>query len=145
MPMTSRRPIADKEATLKLTFPRAALTLALVLAFAPAALAFNGNPENGKRIFLKKGIDGKACMTCHPRGLTTGETYRGKDISDLTEGPLSEAKLRKKTLKFLEVQGMRLSPSELEDLLTFVERLPSTGFGPVPPAWQGYVRSKLNE
>ncbi|MNS33618.1 hypothetical protein D3C72_657340 [compost metagenome] len=127
------------------TFLRAGIALALILAFGPTALAFNGNPENGKRLFMQKGPSGKACMTCHPKGLTTGETYKGKDIPDLTEGPIAEAKLRKKTLKFLEVQGLQLSPAELEDLLTFEAGLPSKGFGPVPAAWQGYVRSKLGE
>lgn len=130
---------------MKQTIWRTLTAATLVLSAAPAALAFDGDVQNGKRIFMVKGRDGKACMSCHPRGLTTGETYRGKDISDLTERTLRASKLKSKTVKFLKVQGLQLSPSELEDLLTFVERLPSAGFGPVPPAWQGFVRSKLGE
>jgi hypothetical protein len=94
---------------------------------------------------MQKGKDGKACMSCHPRGETTGEVFRGKDIPDLTARELGESKLRSKTQKFLEVQGQQLSPAELEDLLTFVQGLPTKGFGPVPTAWQAYVRSKIRE
>lgn len=120
-----------------------ALPVLLMLAVAGPAVAAGGNVENGKRLFMVKGTGGKACMTCHPRGLTTGETYKGKDIPDLTERALSESKLRRRTEKFLKVQGMALSEAELEDLLAFVRQLPDQGFGPVPPAWQGFVKSKL--
>src|SRR5690348_13906458 len=108
------------------------LTVGLVLSFALSAFAFSGNLQNGKRIFMTKGPSGKACMTCHPQGLTTGETYKGKDIPDLTERTLPDDKVRKKTQRFLDVQGMTLTPSDLEDLLTFTSALPTQGFGAVP-------------
>lgn len=118
------------------------LTVGVVLSFALSAYAFSGNAQNGKRLFMTKGPDGKACMTCHPQGLTTGETFKGKDIPDLTERPLSDSKVRKRTLRFLQVQGMTLTDSDLEDLLTFTSALPSQGFGPVPPEWRRYVQQK---
>lgn len=114
------------------------------LAFALPAEAFNGDAASGKRLFMTKGSNDKACMTCHPKGLTTGETYKGKDIPELTD-ELSEAKLRKKTLRFLKVQGMSLSDQELTDLLTFVQRIPAEGFGPVPKEWQPYVKKTLGQ
>jgi hypothetical protein len=112
----------------------------MALAVVQSASAFSGNPANGKQIFMQKGSTGKACMTCHPMGGTTGETYKGKDISDLTDRALKAGKLQSKTEKFLKVQGLTLSPAALNDLLTFVEGLPSQGFGPVPPAWQAHVK-----
>lgn len=118
--------------------------MAAMTVWMPPAQAFNGDPVRGKVLFMTKGQGGKACMTCHPKGLTTGETYKGKDIPELTD-ELSEAKLRKKTLRFLKVQGMTLTDSELNDLLTFVQRIPSQGFGPVPREWQGYVKKTLGQ
>lgn len=115
--------------------------VALNMVTLPAE-AFNGDPAKGKVIFMTKGRGDKACMTCHPKGLTTGETYKGDDIPELTD-PLSEGKLRRKTLRFLKVQGMTLTPTELNDLLTFVQQIPSKGFGPVPPEWQAYVKKTV--
>lgn len=106
------------------------------------AQAFEGDPEKGKQIFMTKGRDDKACMTCHPKGLTTGKTYKGKDIPELTD-ELSERKIKRKTQRFLRMQGLQLTDAELADLLTFVQQLPTRGFGPVPPEWQGYVKKTL--
>lgn len=114
------------------------------LMAALPAQAFEGNPEKGKQIFMTKGKGDKACMTCHPKGLTTGDTYKGKDIPELTE-ELSERKITRKTLRFLRMQGMTLSDAELTDLLTFVQQIPTRGFGPVPKEWQGYVKKKLGQ
>jgi cytochrome c553 len=119
-----------------------ALAAGLVLAATMSAYAVTSNAANGKKIFMTKGQGDKACMTCHPKGLTTGDTYRGKDIPDLTERELRERKLRSKTEKFLKVQGMTLSDADMEDLLTFVRALPSQGFGSVPPEWRRYVQEK---
>lgn len=120
-----------------------ALVGMLVLMGFPA-MAFEGNAARGKVIFMTKGQGDKACMTCHPRGLTTGKTFKGKDIPELTE-PISERKLVRKTRRFLKLQGMQLSEAEVTDLLTFVQRLPTQGFGPVPPDWKGYVDKALGE
>jgi cytochrome c553 len=112
---------------------------ALALSVVLSASAFSGNLANGKRIFMQKGTNGKACMTCHPKGGTTGDTYKGKDIPDLADRPIKTTKLQSKSEKFLKVQGIALSAAEMNDLLAFVEVLPSQGFGPVPPAWQKFV------
>ncbi len=114
--------------------------LALVASLASPAFAFSGNVENGKKIFMRKGPSGKACMTCHPAGLTTKETFKGKDIPDLVNERFNTAKIQKKTLKFLKYQEMSLSTSELNDLLAFVEQLPDRKFGSVPLAWQAHVK-----
>jgi len=108
------------------------------------AQAFSGDPAKGKILFMTRGTGDKACMTCHPKGLSTGETYKGKDIPELTD-ELSEAKLRRKTLRFLKVQGMALSEAQLNDLLTFVQQIPSQGFGPVPREWQAHVKKTLGQ
>lgn len=113
-------------------------------ALVMPAYAFNGDPAKGKALFMTKGSSGKACMTCHPKGLSTGETYKGKDIPELTD-ELSEAKLRRKSLRFLKVQGTTLSEAQLNDLLTFVQQIPSKGFGPVPREWQAYVKKTVGQ
>lgn len=113
--------------------------VALVASLASPAFAFSGNVENGKKIFMTKGANGKACMTCHPAGLTTNEQFKGKDIPDLVNERFNEAKIQKKTLKFLKVQEMNLTPTELNDLLAFTQQLPDRGFGSVPPSWQAHV------
>ncbi len=113
---------------------------ALVASLASPAFAFSGNVENGKKIFMTKGANGKACMTCHPAGLTTNETFKGKDIPDLVNERFNEAKIQKKTLKFLKYQEMSLSTPELNDLLAFVQQLPDRGFGAVPSTWQAHVK-----
>ena len=113
--------------------------VALVASLASPAFAFSGNVENGKKLFMSKGTNGKACMTCHPAGLTTNEPFQGKDIPDLVNERFSAVKIEKKTLKFLKYQGMTLSGSDLNDLLAFVQQLPDRGFGPVPAAWQRHV------
>lgn len=112
------------------------------LALALPAQAFSGDPDRGKQLFMTRGAEGRACMTCHPEGLTTGERFKGKRIPDLQD-PLSEAKIRRKTLRFLRLQQMELSERELEDLLTFVQQLPTKGFGPVPREWQAHVTKSL--
>ncbi|MNL51750.1 hypothetical protein D3C87_1748730 [compost metagenome] len=114
-----------------------------LLAMSQAAHALEGDPVNGKRLFMTKGVTGKACMTCHPKGLTTGESFRGKDVPDLTEEILSEQKVQKKTVKFLKYQKMTLSSKDLADLVKFTRELPTTGFGTVPTEWKSYVQSKV--
>lgn len=120
------------------------ILIGLALVTALPAQAFDGNAERGKQIFMTKGSNDKACMTCHPKGLTTGKSYKGDDIPELTES-LSERKIMRKTKRFLKVQGTQLTDAELNDLLTFVQQIPSKGFGPVPSEWQGYVKKTLGE
>lgn len=126
---------------------KAALALSLVATFIPEAqAALTGDPKKGKAIFLMKGQTGKACMTCHPKGFTTGEVIRGKKIPNLTEsaGKISEKKLIAKALKHLEEDAeLQLTDAQFMDLVTFVSTLPTQGFGDVPPEWQGYVKEKL--
>ncbi|HEY9897586.1 MAG TPA: hypothetical protein V6D00_00265 [Pantanalinema sp.] len=121
----------------------AVIAVGVLLAPIQPAQAFAGDPVNGKKIFMTKGPTGKACMTCHPKGLTTNDTFRGKDIPDLTAEVFSERKIRSKTEKFLKYQKMTLNEKELSDLLAFVSELPTTGFGSVPAEWKGYVQSKV--
>lgn len=127
----------------------AAFALTLLPAFAPEAqAALGGDPAKGKIIFLKKGEGGKACMTCHPKGLTTGEVIRGKKVPNLTEsaGKISEKKLIAKALKHLEEDAeLQLSDAQFMDLVTFVSTLPTQGFGDVPPEWQAYVKEKVGK
>lgn len=120
----------------------AAVGLALLMGLP--AQAFDGNAEKGKQIFMTMGKNDKACMTCHPKGLTTGKTYKGDDIPELTD-EISERKMTRKTKRFLRVQGTQLTDAELNDLLTFVQRLPSKGFGPVPREWQAHVKKTLGQ
>lgn len=128
------------------------LAIATVLAFAlvpaTAALAFDGDRDKGKLIFLKMGRNKKACMTCHPMGLTTGEVIRGKDVPDLTKSSrrLSEKKLKSKALKhLLQEEDLDVTDEELNDLVTFVGMLPTMGFGPCPPEWEAHVRKYVKD
>ncbi len=127
----------------------AVLALTLLPALAPdAQAALSGAPKKGKAIFMTKGGGGKACMTCHPKGFTTGEVIRGKKIPNLTEsaGKISEKKLIAKALKHLEEDAeLQLNDDQFMDLVTFVSTLPTQGFGDVPPEWQGYVKEKLGK
>lgn len=127
------------------------LAIATIMTFAlipaSAALAFDGNRDSGKLIFLKMGKNKKACMTCHPKGLTTGDVIRGKDVPDLTKSVsrLSEKKLKSKALKhLLQEEDLDVTDEELNDLVTFVGLLPTMGFGPVPPEWESHVRKYVN-
>jgi len=125
----------------------AAVALTLFAAQTPdAQAALAGDAKKGKAIFLMKGQNGKACMTCHPKGFTTGEVIRGKKIPNLTEsaGKISEKKLIAKALKHLEEDAeLQLTDAQFMDLVTFVSTLPTQGFGDVPAEWQGYVKEKL--
>jgi cytochrome c553 len=138
--LTSHSIVEDE--TMRLNMWMAVIGLGGVLFSSQTAHALEGDPVNGKRLFMTKGPTGKACMTCHPKGLTTGEDFRGKDIPDLTEEVLSDGKVQKKTVKFLKYQKMSLSSKELADLVKFTSQLPTTGFGSVPPEWKSYVESK---
>lgn len=117
---------------------------ALAMVQTPA-LAFDGDLANGKRVFMLKGqAEGnKACMTCHPRGETTGKMPNGKKIPSLTEEELSQKKLKSKSDKFLKRMKLELNDKDTNDLYAFVESLPSKGFGPVPAEWEEYVKNKL--
>jgi mono/diheme cytochrome c family protein len=112
----------------------------LILLVAAPVQAFNGDPGNGKKLFMARGARQKACMTCHPAGKTTGESFRGDDIPDLTRKHSSERKIRRMTLKFLKHMELTLTDAEVDDLLTFVQQLPDRDFGPVPPEWQAHVK-----
>jgi cytochrome c553 len=119
------------------------MLLALTSLSQPAIAAFDGDAGNGRKLFLAKGKNDKACMTCHPLGLTTGEVFRGKDIPDLVEAvkKLSEKKIRNRTNKHVfNVVDLEMTDSDLEDLCTFVAELPENGFGAVPVEWQAHVR-----
>ncbi|GEM_PF-2095771 len=129
----------------------AAALIAIVMAPAFASNAFaglDGDRHKGKVLFLTKGENGKACMTCHPKGLTTGEVIRGKKIPSLVEstGRISEKKLIAKALKHLDEDArFELSDAQFIDLVTFVSSLSTQGFGSTPPEWAGYVKEKLGE
>lgn len=131
------------------TWLTAALALTMLAAFTPdAQAALTGDRNKGKAIFLTKGKSGKACMTCHPKGFTTGEVIRGKKIPNLTEsaGKISEKKLIAKALKHLEEDAeLQLTDAQFMDLVTFVSSLPTQGFGDVPAEWQGYIKEKLGK
>ncbi len=127
----------------------AALALAMLPSLAPdAQAALGGDKNKGKAIYMMKGQSGKACMTCHPIGLTTGEVIRGKKVPNLIESAskISEKKLIAKALKHLEEDAeLQLSDNQFMDLVTFVSSLPSDGFGDVPAEWQGYVKEKARK
>ena len=111
------------------------------------ALSFSGNSDSGKRLFLSKGKNDKACMTCHPKGLTAGDVIRGKNVPNLTEvvAKLSQKKIRSKVIKhLLQEIDMDVTDDELEDLCTFVSDLPSKGFGPVPSEWEAHVKKYVD-
>lgn len=123
---------------------------ALVFAALPqtASAELNGNAIRGKKIFMTKGENDKACFSCHPKGLTTKEIVRGKQVPNLTEraGQISEKRLVAKALKHMEEDaGLDLSDEEFLDLITFVSQLPTKGFGDVPPEWQEYANTKLKK
>ncbi|MBO9542180.1 hypothetical protein J7643_16450 [bacterium] len=123
---------------------------ALLLAAIPqsASAELNGDPVKGKRIFMTKGDNDKACMSCHPKGFTTKEVVRGKQVPNLTEraGQISEKRLIAKALKHMEEDaGLDLTDAQFLDLITFVSQLPTKGFGDVPPEWQDYVNTKLKK
>lgn len=128
---------------LPLTLATLTLTAALPLG---AEAALTGDRNKGKLLFMTKGNSGKACMTCHPKGITTGEVIRGKKVPNLTESAakISEKKLIAKALKHLEEDAeLTLSDAQFMDLITFVHSLPTQGFGDVPSEWEGYVKEKL--
>lgn len=130
---------------LSLMLATVTLTVALPL---DADAALSGDRNKGKLLFMTKGGGGKACMTCHPKGITTGEVIRGKKVPNLTEsaGKISEKKLIAKALKHLEEDAeLTLTDDQFVDLVTFVSTLPTQGFGDVPSEWQGYVKEKLGK
>jgi cytochrome c553 len=114
-----------------------------------SALAkLNGDPVKGKHLFMTTGDSGRACMSCHPMGLTTKEIVRGKQVPNLTEraSQISEKRLIAKALKYMEENAdLELTDAQFIDLITFVSQLPTKGFGEVPPEWQGYVKNKLKQ
>ncbi|HEY9899833.1 MAG TPA: hypothetical protein V6D00_11675 [Pantanalinema sp.] len=123
---------------------------AALLTAAPrtASAELNGDPVKGKRLFMTAGDSGRACMSCHPRGLTTKEIVRGKQVPNLTEraGQISEKRLIVKALKHMEENAaLDLSDEQFLDLITFVSQLPTKGFGDVPPEWQEYVNARLKK
>lgn len=124
-----------------------AVSLVLLLAL-PVSAKMDGDPIRGKKLFLTKGSNAQACMSCHPKGLTTGQVIRGKVVPNLTErvASISENKLLAKTLKHLEDDvGLDLSDDDVIDLVSFISTLPYKGFGDVPPDWNEYVRTHLKQ
>lgn len=116
-----------------------AAALALALVPAPQALAFSGDAANGKLLFMKKGTKDKACMTCHPAGETIGKTPKGKKVPNLITEQMSDAKLVKKSRRFAQGMGLKLSATEEQDLFTYIRSMQQGGFGPVPAEWQAHV------
>ncbi|HEY9857683.1 MAG TPA: hypothetical protein V6D05_18195 [Stenomitos sp.] len=124
-----------------------AVSLVLLLAL-PVSAKLDGDPIRGKKLFLTKGSNAQACMSCHPKGLTTGLVVRGKVVPNLTErvASISENKLLAKVLKHLDDDvGLDLSDDDVLDLVSFISTLPNKGFGDVPPEWSDYVRTKVKQ